>query len=266
MKKIWQKIGVDYKYDFDICVELSGDDNLNNDLAQVVFSVINEFTKICPFPPPAGIRSIYVFYTPGGPITDSTTDINLYKIGLNIVDRDYAKLVYQLGHELCHVLTDPRRSNWFVESCCEMMSQLLLLRLSETWVNKPPFAHWVGYAQNFIKYAKNMAIKWRVDELGIDRPPNKNELIRIKDALQNNPCDRQKDGLIAEILLPFFKKDINNLHLLCFLGESSDTPPLSLKDWDSGFKIVFKWEKLEEIVQDDLNKLAREIKKCFYWN
>lgn len=128
-----------------VVVELSDDPILVRDLKAVVDSAASEFNKVFPAAPPAGLRPIRIFYRAEGPITDSTSNVRYYQIGLTVNSRLYDQLTYQLGHELCHIFTDPRRTNWFVECCCELTSLVVLSQMSKAWALTPPFPNWVSY-------------------------------------------------------------------------------------------------------------------------
>lgn len=161
-----------------LIINLSDDLDIANDLEAVVRSAAKEFTAIFPGRPPAGERPIVVFYRREGPITNSTADLNVYRIGLTVRDHCYDQLVFQFGHELCDVFTDPRRSNWFVECCCEMASLMLLRRMSEVWAYAPPFPHWVSYAPRFEDYAKERVRDATVAWFGSDSLPDQAQLCK----------------------------------------------------------------------------------------
>ena len=112
-------------------VRLSDDSNLNRDLCVVARSATEEFSTLFSVSPPAGIRPVTILYWSKHPLIDSTSDTTRYQVYLSVKNRHYAKLVFQLEHELCHIFADPRRTNWFVESCCEMASLVLLCRMSK---------------------------------------------------------------------------------------------------------------------------------------
>jgi hypothetical protein len=194
-------------------VSLSHDSNLNRDLSAVARSATQEFSTLFSVPPPAGIRPIAILYCAKGPRTDSTTDTTRYKVYLSVNTRHYARLVYQLGHELCHIFTDPRRTNWFVESCCAMASTVLLCRMSKLWSNNPPYPNWRSYAPKFQQYAQNV----------------------IRDAKEaEQPTHRQGQVLNAEILCPLFEESSDSWNAFTYLGKASTSPPddEDLTDWN----------------------------------
>lgn len=190
-----------------------------------------------PLPPPAGPRPVSILYRSEGPQTDSTTDTTRYQVYLSVKTRDYTRLVYQLGHELCHIFADPRRTNWFVESCCAMASTVLLCRMSKRWSNNPPYPHWRSFAPKFEQYAQNA--------------------IRLaKEAEQ--PTPRQGQVLNAEILRPLFDKPLEHWNALRFLVKASTSPPAGLKDWNQ-HELGFTFDRWFQAVPPHLKGIVRRI-------
>jgi hypothetical protein len=220
-------------------ISLSDDSHLNRDLSLVARSATQEFSTLFSVPPPAGIRPVDILYCPQGPHINSISDTTRYKVGLLVKNRFYDQLVYQLGHELCHIFADPRRSNWFVESCCEMASLVLLCRMSKLWVNNPPFANWSSYAPKFRENAQN----------------------RIRDAKEaEEPSDRQGHVLNAEILCPLFKESLESWNALCFLGQASTSPPVDLTDYKE-HEVGFSFDNWLQAVPHHLKGIVLRISK-----
>lgn len=217
-------------------VMLSHDSLLNRDLFLVVSSATEEFTALFSLPPPAGIRPIIMLYDSHGPRTDSTTDTTRYRIHLSVDQWNPEQLVYQLGHELCHVFTDLRRSNWFVESCCAMASTVLLRRMSKLWGNKPhpPDSR---RGPRFQQYAKNVTERARK---------------------AHQPDIRQGQVLNAEILRPIFNQSLQNWNALCFLGQASTCPPSDLSDWNP-HQVGFSFDRWLQAVPPYLDAIVRRI-------
>lgn len=248
-----------------LMVNLSDNQGFNSDLETVARSAIEDFSRIFPACPPAGARPIRIFYRSEGPITDSTTDPTIYQIGLAVSDRFYSQLVFQLGHELCHIFADPRRSNWFVESCCEMASLLLLRRISKVWACTPPYPHWVSYAPCFEEYAEERIRAATDTVFGSDSLPDQAELrawlTTVSSSLQDNPLDRGRNVIIAEMLRPFFEESVGNWDALRFLGQASAFPPVDLRDLD--LNSHFQFDKWLEAVPEHLKGLVRRIRDMF---
>jgi len=220
-------------------VMLADDSPLNRDLFLVVSSTTEEFTTLFSVPPPAGIRPITILYRAKGPLIDSTTDTTRYKIYLSVNTRHYARLVYQLGHELCHIFTDPRRANWFVESCCAMASTVLLYRMSNLWSNNPPWPNWRSYAPKFQQYAQNI-------------------IGDAQDAEQ--PAPRQGQVLNAEILYPLFEESSDSWNALTYLGKASTSPPNDedRTDWNK-HEVGFSFDRWLQVVPHNLKRTVQTI-------
>jgi hypothetical protein len=244
-----------------LAVNLSGDRAINGDLEIVARATLKKFTKLFEGSPPAGERPIYVFYRPEGPITDSTSDVTVYRIGLTVCDLKYNQLVFQFSHEICHVYADPRRSNWFIESCCEMLSQVMLRLMSKTWERLVPFRDKVTYAPKFESYAKNRVRDAALRIFQNGYLPGQEQLskwfVSIKETLAKEPRDYERNVIIAEMLRPLFENSAANWDALRFLGQASASPPVDLKDLDvnSGFS----FDRWLNIVPEHLKDLVQRI-------
>ena len=64
----------------------------------------------------------------------------------------YAQFVFQLAHELGHVMLDPRRSNGIVETICTAVSYEVLDRMGERVTVSPRLSWIADYAPHFIEY------------------------------------------------------------------------------------------------------------------
>jgi len=248
-----------------LTVTLSDDLSVNRDLEVVVRSAVEEFSRIFPTCPRAGQRPIHVFYDPQTLWTDCTGDLSVYRIYIKVRDRRYNQLVFQLGHELCHIFADPRRSNWFVESCCEMASLELLRRMSRVWASTPPFPNWVSYAPRFEEYAENRIRTRTRTVFGSDSLPGQAQLREwastVSESFRDNPTDRPRNVIIAEMLRPLFEESVDNWDALRFLGEACTSPPVDLRDVDVNSD--FKFERWLEAVPDHLKDFVRRISEMF---
>ena len=250
-----------------IIVNLSNDPGVNNDLAAVVMSTIDEFKKIYSEPPPAGIRPIHIGSDQkNGPLTDSTTNTSLYYVLLSVNGRKYNQVAYQLAHEICHIFADPRRSNWFTESCCELASLIILDKLTMAWGITPPFPNWISYAPNFKQYAEERIRKITKEVFQEEFLPDNKKLrawlMTSRNTFKANPIERSRNTIIALMLRPIFEEAINNWKAIRFLGQASINPPISLKDLDLNVEINFDiWEK---VVPEQLKEVVRRISALFY--
>ena len=217
-------------------VGLSDDPHLNRDLSLVARSATEEFSTLFSLPPPAGIRPVSILYCSEGPRTVSTPDTTRYKVYLSVKHWYPEQLVYQLGHELCHIFTDPRRTNWFVESCCAMASTVLLCRMSKLWANNPPPVN-CSHTPKFQQYAQDVIQRAKKPE---------------------HPDHRQGQVLNAQILCPLFEESLESWNALCFLGQASTCPPVDLTDWNPR-QVGFSFDRWLQAVPHYLNGIVRRI-------
>ena len=215
-------------------VILSIDDpDINIDLSLVARSATEKLSTLFSLDPPAGIRPVTILYRAEGPQTRSHIDTTRYQVYLSVNQWYPEQLVYQLGHELCHIYADPRRTNWFVESCCAMASTVLLFRMSKLWTNNPPNRR----HPKFREYAQG-------------------RILSAKQAAQPDP--RQGQVLNSEILRPLFKESIQNWNALTFLGEAATSPPTHLKDWNPHER-GFTFDRWLQAVPPHLKDIVRRI-------
>lgn len=249
-----------------LTVNLSDDPDVNRHLTAVVRSAVEEFITIFPACPPAGERPIHVSYRSDGPFNDSTKDPNIYSIYLTVSSRAYCQLVFQLGHELCHIVSDPRRTNWFVESCCEMVSLVLLRQMTRVWDCTPPAVpDGVKYTPEFEKYAEDWIRKATMKIFQSESLPEqaevRNWLASVKSSFQACPLWRERNVLIAEMLHPFFQESMDNWYALYFLGQACDSPPIDLRD--PNLYSSFEFDRWLEAVPEHLKDFVRRIRDIF---
>ena len=73
-------------------------------------------------------------------------------IHLDVRDAYYAQFAFQLGHELGHVMLNPRRSNGVIDTICTALSYEVLDRMSDRWMMRVPFSYLRGYEMEFRGY------------------------------------------------------------------------------------------------------------------
>lgn len=74
------------------------------------------------------------------------------RIGVTPNTPVYAQLAYQLGHEMGHVMLDPRRTNGVIETIATAVSYAVLDRIADKWAMVAPFPWLRSYVNNFRKY------------------------------------------------------------------------------------------------------------------
>ena len=73
-------------------------------------------------------------------------------IHMDVRGAQYAQFAYQLGHELGHVMLNPRRSNGVIDTICTALSYEALDRMSDRWMMVVPFPYLRVYGSEFRRY------------------------------------------------------------------------------------------------------------------
>jgi hypothetical protein len=245
-----------------LIVNLSDNRAVNGKLHRVVLATIKKFSKLFSMEPPTGFRPIRVLYQSEHPQIDATTDTEVYIIYLTVADFTPNQLIFQLGHELGHIFFDPRRTNWFVESCCQMMSQIILCRMYEVWPSTMRFlSDRVIYAPKIEAYGKEQIQRASDKIFGSKSLPEEAEIMKwftsVKDTL-HEPYWHFRNRIIGEILRPIFEESKSHLDALCFLGQASTSPPTDLMDYDE--KSGFEFDKWFESVPPHLKGLVNRLR------
>ena len=250
---------------------LTIDDNLTSDKLRVLCqdqnavlrSVIESFRQIMPQAPPLGFRPIHIYYRSSCPIINSTADVNCYCIGLASVNRHYFQMAYQFAHEFCHIYADPRITNWFIESICEMMSQHTLRHLSEKWATNPPVPHWKPDAPKFREYLHSQLKEVHQRTIGINvidvgKQSLSGWLSKNISDLTQKPNNRDRNTIIAEIIKPIFESARASWKIIPFLGKASSPYPETLTELRENSE--FSFDKLQEIVPENAKGIVQQMR------
>ena len=150
----------------------------------------------------------------------------------------WARFAYEFAHEFCHVLSDYERlgegpNNWFQEAICELASVFTLRRMAERWPTCPPYPDrsWAGYAGAIANYAEElMSRKERQLPAGVTL---RGWLSPKEEGLRKDPCQREKNAVVAYTLLPVFEGEPAGWNAICRLPASSAMFEDYLHDWYS---------------------------------
>ncbi len=236
-------------------ITISQNNTLNNDIKAVCKDITEHYKILIPDGPPLGNNPLNVIYNSSSPITIVNGLPNNYIIGLNVDDRYYSQIVFQFAHELTHIYCDPRITNWFIESLCEMASLYFLEFMTDKWATDPPFPQWKEYAPNFLDYKNNYIIEVKRN-LEITENTNLDEMLEDKLSILTGPTNRDVNTLIALYLLRIFKNNKNAWKLLPHIGQMTDKELVdntfysnSIPDFDKLLSLASREEKLivEEI-------------------
>lgn len=123
-------------------------------LADDVWDIVEEMYHTTP---PVDVP-IYVHNSAGEvPFTQVERPRNpdAIRIRISATGTHYAQFAFQLGHELGHVMLDPRRANGTIEAICNATSYEVLARLGERVRSEPGYSWLSDYAPHFREYLKN---------------------------------------------------------------------------------------------------------------
>lgn len=205
-------------------IELDNTDNINSYIHTVLSQITHKFNELIPAGPPLGQMKVKVF-SGRKPQTNSDTSPGYYRIYLTPTGTNYKKLVFQFAHELMHVYIDPRVTNWFIESICEMSSLYFLEYLGNKWKENPPYQHWGSYAKEFdniktlaIQETKNhYKVGSNTDILSLYNPVI--EALNFEEEVE--PADRHRNRVIACKMIEVFRHNEKTWHLISIIGKST---------------------------------------------
>jgi hypothetical protein len=209
------------------------------DLNAVAQDVLHVVTARLGSELPAGDRPIVCSLRPEGPHTCPTAAE--YQIRLTARDRDYCQFVFQLSHELAHVLMDPRRSNGVTETFAVATSPQALDDLAEKWATDPPYPNWQPYSANFSNYRKSME-----KEIIMSFPPevvqavNDRNWPKLTEYLQSRRADQ--DANLYDRPLNFLGAvRLRAEHIpwrqLSRLAALTNPPPSAVDEWRSDLQL-----------------------------
>ena len=137
-----------------------------------------------------------------------------YFVYLSAKGRHWSQYAYQFAHEFAHILSNyerngrvlVRRNQWFDESLCETASLFTLRRLGASWLkgDTVPYPHWRTYGTAFQTYVQDL-----LSQPHRTLPPKRVLADWYQGnaaALDRNPYGRERDELVAGMLLPLFEE------------------------------------------------------------
>lgn len=172
-------------------------------------------------------------------------------IRLSIEGRYWAQLAYQAAHEFCHVIQQYEAlrnssNRWFHEAICEAASLFVLRQMSTSWESDPPYPGWAGYASSLLDYANSR----------LDRPEHHLQaggtvaefLAEQEASLREDQYQREKNGLVASLMLPLFEGTPGGWNAVTRLPPSSAPFHSYLSDWE---------QRVEQLDQSFVNQIQR---------
>jgi len=167
-----------------------------------------------------------------------------YVVQLTARDDRWFQYAYQFAHELCHILSNfdhkdlqsgtvASGNQWFEESLCETASLFTLKRMAASWAEHPPGRKWIGCAPMFASYAEQL-----LAQSHRHLPANQSLgqwYAENQPALHDNPYLREKNELVAAMLLPLFEQDPSMWRAIAYLNANPGSAAKSfseyLADW-----------------------------------
>ena len=137
-----------------------------------------------------------------------------YFVYLSAKGLHWSQYAYQFAHEFAHILSNydrngrslVRRNQWFDESLCETASLFTLRRLGTSWLkgDSVPYPHWRPYGAALQTYVKDLLAQPH------RAPPAKSAFAEWyrgnAEALDQSPYLRERDEVVAGMLLPLFEE------------------------------------------------------------
>lgn len=136
-----------------------------------------------------------------------------YRVQLHATGPRWHLYAYEFAHELCHILSNydenagadvTRYNQWFEEALCETASLYVLRSLAVRWEHEAPSAEWAVRATGFRLFAERLVSE------GHRRLPSDQRLahwlLDHEERLRKDPYLREKNELVANVLLPLFER------------------------------------------------------------
>lgn len=183
---------------------------------------------------------IVVTHVEGNPVTEFSKGPNgEYLVHLSARDRRWSQFAYQFAHELCHIMSNyeanvsvgntTKHNQWFEETLCETASLYTLKSMAVTWETSAPYPNWQNYAPAMRDYAEQF-----IREGHRQLPPGTSLAAWLReneDRLRQDPYLRDKNEVIANLLLPLFEIDPERWAALHYLNLDPTDATDSLKQY-----------------------------------
>jgi len=183
--------------------------------------------------------TVVITHTEGNPIAlYHRGPAGEYLVRLHASDERWHLYVFEFAHELCHLLSNfdanlagnPRRHNqWFEESLCEAASLYALETLASTWEASPADS---GLPERAAKL--RTFFKLLIGEEHRQLPPHTHPagwLSANEEYLRNDPYQREKNDLVAKLLLPLFQRNPKNWDAIGYLNLDPSDPNAPLTEY-----------------------------------
>lgn len=207
------------------------------DIQTVLDAAANELAQSLPAPLPA---PIVVTHTDGPPVAlYGRGPQGEYRIHLHARGENWHLYAYEFAHELCHLLSNydghlqagdsAHPNQWFEEAVCETASLYVLKNLAASWSRSPPEPRWADEVPLFQRFFDTL-IAERHRRLPAGTPLG--EWLRENErSLRSDPYLRQKNEVLANLLLPLFESDPASWQALAYLNQHPEAARASLRSY-----------------------------------
>ena len=161
-----------------------------------------------------------------------------YRVQLHASEANWHLYTYEFAHELCHILSNyeenagpgaSRYNQWFEETLCETASLFTLKNLAATWKDAPPAPDWSKETDKLNRFFDLL-----VAEGHRQLPPHSPLAVWLasnEDKLRRDPYQREKNELVANMLLPLFERNPEHWSTLSYLNLEPGDAGNSLQDY-----------------------------------
>jgi len=220
-----------------IKVEGEGWGNVRKEtIESVLYSVADELMSRLPKKLHA---PIVVTHTDGNPVALYERGENgEYRVALHARESNWHLYTYEFAHELCHILSnyeenvrpgDSKYNQWFEETLCETASLFTLKNLAGTWQTSPPSPEWSAETEKLNRFF-NLLISEGHRQLPPHSPLSE-WLGSNEERLRQDPYLREKNEVVANLLLPLFQRNPENWSSLSYLNLDPGDARSSLQDY-----------------------------------
>ena len=148
-----------------------------------------------------------------------------YQVQLHASGENWHLYVYEFAHELCHILSNfdenagpqnVRYNQWFEETLCETASLFALKNLAARWESSPPAPRWSEAAKKLRRFFDHLLFEGH-RQLPLHTPLTA-WLQENEEQLRKDPYLREKNEVVANLLLPLFRDEPQDWAALSYLN------------------------------------------------
>lgn len=149
---------------------------------------------------------------------------------------------YEFAHELCHIMSNyeenagadvSRYNQWFEEALCESASLYTLRSLAARWEKEAPSPEWAARAAGLRAFAERL-----VSEEHRRLPSDLRLVAWLQDnegRLRKDPYLRDKNEVVANLLLPLFERHPEGWRAIGYLNRGDLRTRRTFQDYLSGW-------------------------------